>query len=352
MRINKYLFIISILILSGCDSESDDVNITNNYITESPTEEQSLIGDFELKTVSETDFFVVAKEIDSLEFYYSNSNNFHFDKSGYLVNSSGSPLLVYPVNLDGSSASTSISVSQQIKIDYEVGNPKATYKVNVGVNLPNSADELLSGEFSNQDLSTFNYSTSVTVFDSLGEGHILTFYFIHVSVDNNTWELRVALDGNTVESTIEKNLDFSPSGLLDVNDDDLDGFTTTDNGLIAYQNIPLSNGANDLTMTFDFATDTTSFNSNFEVTLLESSRFFSGSLNEFKVDSDGLITLSYINGEDKLLGRVALAKFYSPYNLHLVGDSLWEETEDSGVATFAESGINNFGTIIPIVHDY
>ena len=305
-----------------------------------------------MKTVTETDFFVVAKEIDSLELYYSNSNTFHFDKSGYLVNSSGSPLLVYPVNLDGSSAAVSISVSQQIKIDYEVGNPKATYRVNIGTNLPNSAGELLSGEFSNQDPSTFNHATSVTVFDSLGEGHALTFYFIHVSADNNTWELRIALDGNTVEPNIEKNLDFSPSGLLDINDDDLDGFTTTDNGLIAYQNIPLNNGANDLTITLDFTTDTTSFNSNFEVTLLESSRFFTGYLKEFKVDSDGLITLSYIHGEDKLLGRVALAKFSSPYNLHSVGNSLWEETEDSGATTFGESGINNFGTIIPIVYDY
>jgi len=356
MEMKKCLWILPLLIIGGCDSESDDVTITNNYITEAPivttSVEQEPIGEFELQTTAETDFFVVAKDIDSLEKYYSNSNTFHFDKDGYLVNSSGYPLLAFPVNDDGSSSSVSLSTSSPIWVDYQGGNPKATDRINIGANLPGNNGELPIDEFDYQNPLTFNNSTSVSVFDSLGDSHVLTFYFIHVSVDNNTWELRLALDGNTVQPATEQVLDFYLGGLMDINDDDLDGFITTGNGLIENINIPLNNGANDLNITLDFTSDTTSFNSNFEVTSLDASGFNTGRLNEFKIESNGLITLSYTNGEDEFIGRVAFAKFPSSYNLQPLDNSLWEETEDSGTPIYGEPEAGFFGSIIPIIYDY
>jgi len=356
MRVYKYLFVLSTLVLGGCDSGSDDVNTTTNYITEvqavTPVNEQNLIGDFELKTAIETDFFVVATEIDSLEFYYSNSNAFHFDKDGYLVNSSGFPLMVYPVNSDGSSASVSISTSQPVQINYTMGSPEATDRVNVGINLPETASELSANEFDKDNPLTFNNSTSVSVFDSLGDVHVLTFYFIHVNADNNTWELHVSLDDNAVQQNQEQLLDFNSSGLMDLNDDDHDGFTTAGNGLIEDINIPLNNGANDLTITLDFTSDTTSFNSNFEVTSLDASGFYTGHIEELKIESNGLVTLFYTNGEYELIGKVALAKFFSPYNLNPLDNFLWAETEDSGTPIYGEPEFGNFGSIIPLTHDF
>jgi len=295
---------------------------------------------------------VLAKEIDSLELYYSNSNTFHFDTDGYLVNSTGSPLLVYDVNTDGSSSSVSISTSQQIKIDYQLGNPMATDQVSVGTNLPSSGGELAINAFNNQDVLTYNSSTSVAVFDSLGETHILTLYFIHVNVANNTWEVRTALDNNVLQPITEQILDFAPNGQMDLNDDDLDGFITMGNGAITEQNFALSNGANDLSITLDFTPNTTSLNNSFEVTSLTSSGFYTDNLKEFKIDTDGLITLTYVHGEDKLMGRVALAKFPSPYNLKALGNSLWAETENSGTAAYGETETENFGAIVPLVYDY
>ncbi|WP_206485653.1 flagellar hook-basal body complex protein [Thalassotalea sp. G2M2-11] len=356
MNANKYLFVISLLVLAGCNSERDDVNITNNYITEiqaiTPENNQNLIGDFELKTAIETDFFVVAKEIDSLEFYYSNSNVFHFDKDGYLVNNSGFPLMVFPVNPDGSSSSVSISTSQQVQINYSMGSPEATDRVDISINLPQNSGELPANEFDKQDPLTFNHSTSLSVFDSLGDVHILTFYFIHVNNDSNTWEFRVALDDTTVQPTIEQVLDFNSNGSIDLNDDDLDGFTTTGNGLIENINILLNNGADDLNITLDFTSETTSYNSNFEVSSLDATGFYTGHLKEFRIESNGLITLSYTNGEDDFIGRVAFAKFSSPYNLKPLDNSLWEETEGSGTPTYGEAETSNRGSIIPVVHDF
>lgn len=356
MKFNKSPLVILLLIIGGCDSESDDVTITNNYITETPTvissEEQEHIGEFTLRTAVETDFFILEKELNSREFYYSNSNALHFDKDGYLVNGSGFPLMVYPVNPDGSSSSVSISTSQSVQINYTMGSPEATDRVNVSLNLPEISSEISANEFSKNDPLTFNNSTSLSAIDSLGDVHTLTIYFIHVSADNNTWELRIALDDITVQPTTEQVLDFASSGLMDINDDDLDGFTTTGNGLIENINIPLNNGANDLNVTLDFTSDTTSFNSNFEVTSLEGSGFYTGHIKEFEIASNGLITLFYTNGEDELIGKVALAKFLSPYNLQPLNNSLWEETKNSGTPIYGEPEFSNFGSIIPLVHDF
>jgi len=356
MKFNKSLLIILLLIIGGCDSESDDVTITNNYITETPTvissEEQRHNGEFELKTAVETDFFVVEKEVESREFYYSNSNTFHFNKDGYLVNSSGFPLMVFPVNPDGSSASVSISTSRAVQINYSMAAPEATDRVNISTNLPQVSGELSVNEFDKQDPLTYNHSTSLSVFDSLGDVHIITFYFIHVNADSNTWGFRVALDNNIEQPTTEQVLDFSSSGLMDINDEDLDGFTTTGNGLIENINIQLNNGANDLNVTLDFTSDTTSFNRSFEVTSLEASGFYTGHIKEFKIASNGLITLFYTNGEDELIGRVSLAKFLSPYNLQPLNNSLWEGTENSGTPIYGEPEFSNFGSIIPVVHDF
>lgn len=357
MRSNKYLFIMLLLVLGGCDSESDDISITNNYITEAPIiitddEQDQHIGEFTLQTAIDSDFFVVEKELDSREFYYSNLQSFHFDKDGILVNRSGFPLMVFPVNLDGSSTSNSLSVSQSVRINYAYGSPKATDIVSISANLPQASEELSIDEFDNNDPLTFNNSTSVSVVDSLGEVHILTFYFIHVSTDNNTWEFRLALDGEVVQQQSEQTLDFDLNGLMDINDNDLDGFITTGNGLIEGINISLNNGASDLSIRLDFRSDTTSFFSNFEVTSLNSSGFYVGRIKEFKIEANGLITLSYTNGEDELIGRVAFAKFFSPFNLERIDNFLWAETQDSGSPITGEPESGNYGSIIPVVIDF
>lgn len=354
MKLNKYLSTALVFTLLGCNS--DDINTTNNYIAEPEvvisTEEPNWVGDFELKTASETDFFAVARGIDSLEVYYSNSNAFHFDKEGYLVNNLGHPILRYPVNPDGSSASVSLSTAEPVKVDYEAGSPQATDNVKISTNLPTNGSEFLVSEFDNQNPLTFNNSTSISVFDSLGESHILSLFFIHTSVENNTWAFQLALDGEAVQIAGEQVLDFTPEGLLDINDADLDGFITSGSGLIENQLIALTNGADDLNITLDLTVDVTSFDSNFELSGLDATGFYTDHLKELKIDSDGLITLSYVHRADELIGRVVMAKFSSPYNLESVGNSLWAETENSGEGVVGEAESANFGAFISLVYDF
>ncbi|WP_394200512.1 flagellar hook-basal body complex protein [Shewanella waksmanii] len=352
MKSAHYIFMI-ILFLAACNSESDNVTVVipePPVIT--PPSEEGRIGEFKLQTAVETDFFVFRKSLESLDLYYSNSNSLHFNKNGYLVNKQGSPLLAFPVNPDGSLSSVSIDTSQPIRISYSSGSPKPTDKIKISTNLPQNSNELYIDEFNNSDPLTFNHSASTPVIDSLGDTHILTFYFVHVSADMNTWEFRLALNNNIVHPAIEQIIDFDDNGLLDIDDGDHDGFATTDNGLIDSINIPLNNGANDLNISLDFTANTTSFDSNFEVTSLDATGFYTGRVEVFKVEPNGLITLSYTNGQDELLGKVAFAKFHSPYNLQPLGNSLWAETEESGTPIYGEPQAVNFDSILPVDHNF
>jgi len=355
---HKKYFVASLLtlVLCGCDSESDEVTITNHYTTQVQPKvsenEQLPVGAFEVRTVSETDFLVVATAIDALEFNYTNANQFHFNKDGYLVNNTGAPLMSYLVNPDGSSASVSISTASPVKIDYDVGNPQATDEVMLGVNLPSTAEELAIDNFSNQNPLTYNHSTSIQVIDSLGESHQLSFYFVHTDIENNVWQLQVSLDNEVVSLPEIITLDFISSGELDLDDQDLDGYVSTGSGLVSDLILPLDNGANDFVISFDFRSDTQSTEDNFTVSSLAISGFYTDSVKALRIDHDGLITLSFVHQEDKLIGRVALAKFNSPYNLEAVGNDVWAETDASGTANYGEAEVANYGAVVPVMHDF
>lgn len=116
--------------------------------------------------------------------------------------------------------------------------------------------------------------------------------------------------------------------------------------------LPLENGATDLVISFDFRNDTRSTDDNFTVSSLAVSGFHTDSITALKVDADGLMTLSFSHQEDKLIGRVALAKFISPFNLEAVGDGVWAQTEASGTAAYGEAGVANYGTVVPVIHDF
>jgi len=125
-------------------------------------------------------FFAVVPELDSLEFSYTRAGQFKLNSDNFVVNSAGQHLLGFPVNSDGSSASVSLSTSEPIRIPTASGAPSSTNEVDIRMNLP-AGDPIITGSPANFDLTdplTYNHSTSVTVFDSLGDSHIMTYYFI------------------------------------------------------------------------------------------------------------------------------------------------------------------------------
>ncbi|NQY63095.1 MAG: flagellar hook protein FlgE [Alteromonadaceae bacterium] len=327
-------------------------------------------------------FFATVPGIDSLEKSYTRSGQFKLNADNFVVNSAGGHLLGFQVNQDGSSSSVSITTAQPIRIPTASGAPQISTEVDLRMNLP-AGDSYITGGpagFDSTDPLTYNHSTSVTIYDSLGDSHIMTYYFVKdnpnavtgppaVAAKPNEWVVFAAVDG--IDINIEEagspaladgrqatkgslnggRLVFDSAGDF-ISITPSTGFTTVP---FSAASAPLlGNGAaGSQTITIDFNLDTagpnpnepTQFASNFEVTSLSQDGLAVGRLTGIDIGSDGLIRATYSNGTSQPLSRIALVNFANEQGLTQVGGTSWKESLISGDGLAGEAGSGTFGLI-------
>jgi len=136
-------------------------------------------------------FFVLKPNLTSNQSVFTRNGSFRVNNDRYVVDASGQFVQVFPVNDDGSVVATGLSSAKSLQLPSTAGLPRASSKIDLGVNLPADADiipkqdRFTSGaavyRFDRNDPDTFNRSTSITVFDSLGNPSIATIYYVKVS---------------------------------------------------------------------------------------------------------------------------------------------------------------------------
>jgi flagellar hook protein FlgE len=105
--------------------------------------------------------------------YYTRAGQFSFDDEGYLVNPEGYIVQGYladAVTGDKTGAVTDIKISGQR------ASPNATTAMDISVNL-DSQETVPTLAFDPTDDTSYNYSTAITVYDSLGTPRMVTTYF-------------------------------------------------------------------------------------------------------------------------------------------------------------------------------
>ncbi len=140
--------------------------------------------------ISGQGFFALKPSLTSSQTVYTRNGSFSVNNDRYVVDSKGQYLQVFPVNADGSVTSTSISSAQNLQLPVNSGLPAATTKIQLGLNLPADATIIPNDpkytatnpySFNRNDSSTFNQSTSITIYDSLGNPTIATIYYVKTS---------------------------------------------------------------------------------------------------------------------------------------------------------------------------
>ena len=139
-------------------------------------------------------FFATKQDPSSNDLSYTRAGQFKLNKDNFVVNSAGEHLLAFPVNNDGTSSSTALSTANPLRIPDSSGAPKATTEVKLKMNLPANADPKDIALFNPTDSTTYNSSTSVTVYDSLGTSHTMTYYFVKDSANPNQWLMATYVD--------------------------------------------------------------------------------------------------------------------------------------------------------------
>jgi len=121
-------------------------------------------------------FFALSPNETSNEVIYTRAGAFNVNNDGFVTNSAGQFLRTFPVNPDGTVSSTSISSTQPLQLPSTAGTPQATTTVDISTNVP-STGAGITGAIDPTDPTTYTNSTSVTIFDSLGNEHIVTLFY-------------------------------------------------------------------------------------------------------------------------------------------------------------------------------
>lgn len=276
--------------------------------------------------------------------FYSRNGQFQLNKDGYIVNANGARLTGIPADASGILPSSGGS-PEPLKISAGDLAPRPTggattppTPIQALLNL-NAGSALPSIPFvpTVRDPNSYNDSTSVSVFDSLGNSHILQTFYVKTAAAGE-WEVHAVLDPDLASSTAVSvgTLTFDPSGKLTSPAPDV---ATAITGLAPY-----TNGAADPDLAIDF-TGTTQFGSKFSVNKLTQDGFSSGRLSGFTTEADGTITGNYTNGNSATLGRVVLANFANPNGLQSLGNNLWAATSTSGNALVGSPNSGSLGVL-------
>jgi flagellar hook protein FlgE len=353
-------------------------------------------------------FFVVSPEEGSAERLFTRAGMFGVDSTGFVVNSAAQRLQAFPVDEEGNVTSSSLTTTIPLQLPQSAGEPSPSSTVDLAFNLPSSANAPQIA-FDPNDSDSYNASTSISIYDSLGQSHLASMYFVKIenaatenpdgtggdntvdpittAVDQSDteWRLFMTVDGEIVDldptnindvpqidvdndgdGTFDATIDdlntgqnsavlvFNSSGFLQTTfpETGINGGNGTGRAEILSPALNFSNGSDinqTLTLRFPLGSEgdsnVTQFDNGFTINELEQNGFAVGRLSGLAIDTQGKVSASYSNGQTVVLGKIALARFPNPQGLRQIGNTQWADTTSSGLPLSGEAGSSGFGNI-------
>ncbi|MFC5547949.1 flagellar hook protein FlgE [Massilia aerilata] len=123
---------------------------------------------------------------------YTRNGQFSLDKNGFLVTPQGANLTGYGVGQSGQILAGAPSALQINSADLK---PVATTRVDTSLNLDSRADPPTNYPFNADDPTTYNKQTPVEVYDTLGNPHVMSVYYVKSSAQAGAWDVYVGSDG-------------------------------------------------------------------------------------------------------------------------------------------------------------
>jgi len=225
---------------------------------------------------------------------------------------------------DGAGGQTPVSIS------LDTGN--ITSASTGGSTVVGSADGSSQSGFDPTNASTYNSSTSVTIYDSLGTQHLATMYFRKNGIPNQ-WETYTYVDG--VQQSGPDIVEFASDGSIQ---------TTTYPSTLTIPGFDPGGGAAAMNLTVDLG-KTTQYGSQFSVNNVVQDGYTTGQLSGIDIAENGIITSRFTNGQSRTLGEVAIANFNNPQGLRELGNASWAESFDSGAPLVGQPGTGSLGLI-------
>ena len=266
---------------------------------------------------------------------YSRNGQFHFDKDGYIINTDGLRLTGYGVDATGTVIATA---PVDLRLSSADIAPTPTSRFSIGVNLDSRLTVPATPAFSQTDATSYNRTTSGTVYDSLGNPHVMSFYFLKTATAGQ-WQVYGSIDGTALANV---NLGAGAGSPATLNFNTIGALSTA---MPITAAVTVTNGAaSPLSFSLDL-TGSTHYGNEFSVNALSQDGFTSGRLSGFNVSANGTVQGRYSNGQAKNLGQIVLVDFANPNGLQPLGQNQWAESADSGLPVVGQPGSGTLGVL-------
>lgn len=278
----------------------------------SPTGSQSDLA------INKNGFFVLT-DPNSGTTSYTRNGHFSF-QNGYLVSTTGARLQGF-LSPDGKTIPQGGS-PQDLLISTAPMPAKASTSITVppGILNLNSNDTIpTTTPFNPSTQTSYNFSTTTPIYDSLGNTANITLYYVKTSANN--WTVNAYVAGSPPTSLGVGSLTFNGSGTL----------VSQTGGLNALSYSPTTGATSPQVFNANL-TNITQFGAPDSAGALQTDGFQSGQFSNYVVDENGVVSAEYSNKQSIIAGQVAIANFISPTGLNYEGNMSWGASSASGPA--------------------
>jgi len=200
------------------------------------------------------------------------------------------------------------------------------------------------------------WSTPITVYDSLGTAHVLTMNFTKSSTASNTWSYTVSIPAADVTSGSPTQFPTppAPAGTLQfgLNAAGQDGqLTAANSSPVNFAISNLSDGAQPLSLNWDlFNADgsgrITQYAQASSATANSQNGSAAAQLTQVAMGNGGQILATYSNGQQVVVGQLALASIRNPQSLLAVGNNEFQVQADTAPPAIGVAGTGGRGDVL------
>ncbi len=291
--------------------------------------------------------------------FYTRAGNFKVSSDGDLVTQSGLKVLGFAAS--GSGALEALNLNNVAQDNILTGNVAISGNLNATATaLPGGvADIPTVSEAGNATTTTTTfaelndaaeYSTSLDVFDSQGGAHTVTVFFFKTA--SNEYTARAYVSSDDVDATppataVPRLLTDGTSGdiTLSFNGDGTRANPPVGGAADLTANVPWNNGSTG-TGTIDLnLTSFTQFSASSSIQSITQDGQGVGNITSISIGKDGIVSSILDNGQESIIGTLALANFANPEALSRVGGQLLQKSNDSGEPVIGTPQTGTFGTL-------
>lgn len=277
-------------------------------------------------------FFIIGGPDNSIE--YTRAGNFQTDENGDLQTATGQAVQGWTqVNgvLNTNAPPSNITIPTGI-----VQPPVITQNFSFDMNLDAAATP---------GTTNATFATSVTVYDSLGNAHVVTATFTEDPTTAGQWDYSISIPNSDVANPpatpLTGSINFNSNGILTTP-------AATDPSP-QLQITGLADGAADMTLNWNLYNGTspriTQFAQPSSVSAVSQDGSAAAQLTQVAIGAGGQILAQFSNGQQTVVGQLAMATIRNPDSLLAVGNNAYQLSAASALPAVGLPGTGGRGTV-------